>query len=216
MRPPKTRQVDGSHHRKAVYRHDDVAAVGIALEIDELVDVVALRDAAVAVDVLLVDARQEDARMQVQVGTDLTARVGDAAIQQDLRRIDGASAEHDDAGGNPVPMLRMSECIDDVSFDASNASALGHDTADRTVGVDARAGAIGRGNVGDEHALLGVERTSQQAETGERTILAIMVGDETVVAELLAALPDLGVERIDLKRLDRLDLEHPLDPLERR
>src|SRR5262249_6996942 len=100
--------------------------------------------------------------------------------------------------------------------DAAHAPGLGDDAAHRAVGVDARAGAVGGRDVGDQHALLGVERTAEQAEARLGALLAVVVGDEAAVAELLAALADLVVERVDLVGPDRLDLEHALDALEGR
>ena len=79
VRAAEAGQLRRRHHREAVDRHQDVAAVRIVLEVDELVDVVALRDAAIAVDVLVVDARQQHARMEVQVAPDPAVGVGDAA-----------------------------------------------------------------------------------------------------------------------------------------
>ena len=55
---PKPGRLRRRQHREAGDRHQHVARVRVALEVDELVDVVALRDAAVGVDRLVEEARR--------------------------------------------------------------------------------------------------------------------------------------------------------------
>ena len=81
----EARHVAAGQHRKADDRHQHVAAVRIAFEVDELVDVVALRNAAVAVEVFVEEARDHHRGMQVQVATDLPAAIRDATAQQQVR-----------------------------------------------------------------------------------------------------------------------------------
>jgi hypothetical protein len=62
--------------REAGDRHQYVALTGIPLEIDELIHLVALRDAAVGMKRLLEDARQHHRGMQVQSPLISSSRIG--------------------------------------------------------------------------------------------------------------------------------------------
>src|SRR2546428_9785481 len=105
-------------------------------------------------------------------------------------------------------MPRTTELVDHVPFDRTHTFSLRGDLPYRAICVDAcTRGRCGR-DVGNEHALLGIEWTAKQAEPTGRAVLAIVVSNQAVIPELLTTRADLVVQRVHFMWLDRLHSEH--------
>ena len=145
----------GRHHRRwAEDGHEEVAALRVPVQVKELVDVEAVEDPIIGIDLTVEDAAHKHRRVQVQVASGLASWIGEAAVQPKLSGVDRTRRQYYSLAVNGKSVRRTAVWCEQTRRHSCRPSIFGKHGLSQAVCVESSAGLQRLGNVGHGHTLL--------------------------------------------------------------